>query len=155
MSVPLESHAAFGTTHWSVVLLAGETTSPESQRALEQLCRAYWFPLYAYLRRRGHPSHDAQDLVQDFFAHLIERRALREVTPDQGRFPSFLSVCLNNFVADAADRERAQKGGGGGVQLSLDAEHADQLYQLEARNQFLIHATGTGIGTAGSSRTAE
>ncbi len=135
MSVPLESHAAFGTTHWSVVLAAGESPSPDSQRALEQLCRAYWFPLYAYLRRRGHPSQDAQDLVQDFFAHLIERRAFREVTPDHGRFRSFLRVCLNHLVADAADRERARKRGGGGVRLSLDAEHADQLYQLEAKNQ--------------------
>ena len=122
-------------THWSVVLAAGETTSPESQRALEQLCRAYWFPLYAYLRRRGHSSPDAQDLFQDFLVHLIQRRALRDVTPDKGRFRSFLITCLNHFVADAADRDRAQKRGGGGALLSLHAGQADQLYQLEAKNE--------------------
>ena len=135
MSVPLDSHAAFATTHWSVVLAAGETTSPESQRALEQLCRAYWFPLYACLRRRGHSSADAQDLVQDFLAQLIERRAFRDVTPEKGRFRSFLITCLNHFIADVADHDRAQKRGGGGVPLSLDAEQADQLYQLEAKNE--------------------
>ncbi len=135
MSVPPDSHAAFATTHWSVVLAAGETASPESQQALEQICRAYWFPLYAYLRRRGHTSHNAQDLVQDFLAQLIARRAFREVTPDKGRFRSFLIACLNHSVADAADRDRAQKRGGGATLLSLDAEQADQLYQLEARKE--------------------
>ena len=135
MSVPSDSHAAFATTHWSVVLAAGETTSPESQQALEQLCRAYWFPLYACLRRRGHTSHDAQDLVQEVFALLIERRAFRNVTPGKGRFRSFLIACLNHVVADAADRERAQKRGGRAMLLSLDAEQADQLYQLEARKE--------------------
>ena len=78
-------------------------------------------------------SPDAQDLVQDFLAHLIERRAFREVTPDKGRFRSFLITCLNHFVADAADRDRAQKRGGGGALLSLHAGQADQLYQLEAK----------------------
>lgn len=135
MSTPLDSRAAFVTTQWSIVLAAGETSSPESQQALEELCRAYWFPLYAYLRRRGHSSQDAQDLVQDFLAHLVARRAFAGVSPDRGRFRSYLSACLNHFVADAADRERAQKRGGGGVLLSLDAGHADQLYQLEARNE--------------------
>lgn len=135
MSSTSESHAAFATTHWSVVLAAGGTTSSESQRAMEQLCRAYWFPLYAYLRRRGHSSHDAQDLVQGFLAQLIGRRAVRNVTPDKGRFRSFLIACLNHFVADAAEHDRAQKRGGGKALLSLDAGQADQLYQLEANNE--------------------
>jgi RNA polymerase sigma factor (sigma-70 family) len=132
MSAPSESHAAFATTHWSVVLAAGGTPSPQSQLALEQLCRAYWFPLYAYLRRRGHASHDAQDLVQDLLAQLIERRAFRGVTPEKGRFRSFLITCLNHVAADGAKRDRAQKRGGGAALLSLDAEEADQLYRLEA-----------------------
>ncbi len=135
MSTPLDSRAAFATTHWSVVLSAGETTSPESQRALDQLCRAYWFPLYAYLRRRGHSSPDAQDLVQDFLAQFIERRGFRDVSPEKGRFRSFLAACLNHFVADAASRDRAQKRGGGWALLSLDAGQADQLYELEAKNE--------------------
>ena len=127
------SHAAFATTQWSVVLAAGDSTSPESQEALGKLCRAYWFPLYAYLRRRGHTSHDAQDLVQDCLTHLIERRAFRDVDPDKGRFRSFLIACLNHRVADVGDRNRAQKRGGGATLLALDEAQADQLYQLEAR----------------------
>ena len=127
------SHAAFATTQWSLVLAAGETKSPESHEALEQLCRAYWFPLYAYLRRRGHASHDAQDLVQDCLTHLIARRAFRDVDPDKGRFRSFLIACLNHRVADAGDRNRAQKRGGGATLLALDEAQADQLYQLESR----------------------
>ena len=119
------SHAAFATTQWSVVLAAGESTSPESREALEQLCRAYWFPLYAYLRRRGHSSHDAQDLVQDCLAQLIERRAFRDVNPDKGRFRSFLVACLNHRVADLGDRNRAQKRGGGTTLFTLDAAQAD------------------------------
>ena len=135
MNASPDSHAAFATTHWSVVLAAGETTSLESQQALEQLCRTYWFPLYAYLRRRGQTSHDAQDLVQDVLAQLIERRAFQNLTPDKGRFRSFLIVCLNHVAADAAEGERAQKRGGGAALLSLDAEQADQLYLLEARKE--------------------
>ena len=150
------SHAAFATTQWSVVLAAGATTSAESREALEQLCRAYWFPLYAYLRRRGHSSHDAQDLVQDCLTHLIERRAFRSVDPDKGRFRSFLIACLNHCVADAGDRNRAQKRGGGTALLALDEAQADQLYQLEARKDlgadrlFDDAAIGLALGTDSS-----
>ena len=132
MSQPSDSHAAFATTHWSVVLAAGETTPPESQRGLERHCRAYWFPLYAYLRRRGQASHDAQDLVQDFLAQLIEQRGLREVSPEKGRFRSCLIAGLNHVVADAADRGRALKRGGGAALLSLDAAQSDLLSGMEA-----------------------
>jgi RNA polymerase sigma factor (sigma-70 family) len=127
-----EHQAAFATTLWSVVLAAGETPSPQSQLALEQLCRTYWFPLYAWLRRRGHSSPDAQDLVQDLFARLIERRGLRGVAPARGRFRSYMIACLNHLVADTLERAQAQKRGGGATLLSLDAEAADQLYQPEA-----------------------
>ncbi len=125
--------ARFATTQWGVVLAAGQTHSVESQQALEELCRAYWFPLYAYLRRRGHSSHDAEDLVQDFLAQFLERHALRNVNPEKGRFRSFLIACLNHFVADVSDRNRAQKRGGDARLLSLDAMQAEQLYQLEGK----------------------
>src|SRR6266581_616688 len=85
----------FATTHWSVVLAAGRTTEPQSAAALERLCLTYWYPLYAYLRRRGHGEHDAQDFTQGFFAQLLERDWLHRVAPQKGRFRSFLLASLN------------------------------------------------------------
>jgi RNA polymerase sigma factor (sigma-70 family) len=127
------SQAAFNTTQWSLVLAAGESNSPESQEALDKLCRVYWFPLYAFLRRRGHASHDAQDLVQDCLLHLIERRAFRDVSPAKGKFRSFLIACLNHRTSDGRDRAAAQKRGGSATLFALDAAQADQLYELETR----------------------
>src|SRR5215475_560450 len=121
----------FATTHWSVVLAAGQTTLPQSPAALEKLCRTYWYPLYAYLRRRGHSEHDAQDLTQGFFAQLLERDWLLGVTHEKGRFRSFLLASLNYFLADQRDRATAQKRGGGRAPISLDASQAEQRYRLE------------------------
>ena len=86
--------ARFGTTHWSMVLQAGEGADD----ALLKLCRIYWPPLYAYIRRRGHAVHEAQDLTQAFFARILENRALGGVAPSKGRFRSFLLVSLKNFL---------------------------------------------------------
>ena len=100
---------AFVTTHWSVVLTAQEDDSERSAEALETLCRAYWFPLYAYVRRLGHNSPDAQDLTQEFFARLLARHYLDSVDREKGRFRTFLRLALKRFLANDWDRRRAQK----------------------------------------------
>ncbi|HMC63447.1 MAG TPA: hypothetical protein VKI65_00760, partial [Gemmataceae bacterium] len=121
----------FATTHWSVVLAAGEPNSTQAAQALEKLCRTYWYPIYAYLRRRGCGEQDAQDLTQGFFAQLLERRSIQGVEPEKGKFRSFLVASLNYYVADERDRANAQKRGGGRQILSFDAHEAEERYQLE------------------------
>ncbi len=107
------SEAWFLTTHWSVVLSAREQYSAQSTAALETLCRIYWPPLYAYVRRQGHSPADAQDLTQEFFARLLEKDYLRSVAPAKGKFRTVLLVMLKRFLADEWDKARAQKRGGG------------------------------------------
>ena len=102
----------FTSTRWSVVLAASDGVSPQAVQALEMLCRIYWFPLYAYVRRQGHRAHDAQDLVQGFFARLLQGNFLENVGPQKGKFRSFLLAALNNFVSDEWDKARAEKRGG-------------------------------------------
>ena len=121
----------FATTHWTVVLGAGEGSSAGARLALEQLCQTYWYPLYAYARRRGHGPHDAEDLVQGFFARLIEKQVLKGLERGAGRFRSFLLTCFNHFVGDEQDRAGRLKRGGGQEIISLDAELAEGRYQLE------------------------
>jgi RNA polymerase sigma-70 factor (ECF subfamily) len=118
-----------------VVLAAGDSRNPDSARALEELCRAYWYPLYAYLRRRGHVAADAQDLVQAFLLSLLERKSLRQVGPAKGKFRSFLLAALNHFLADEWDKARAQKRGGGEGVISIDAQLADSRYQALPADQ--------------------
>jgi RNA polymerase sigma-70 factor (ECF subfamily) len=114
------------------VLTAGHDSSPGAREALEQLCRAYWYPLYCYVRRRiGRPT-EAEDLTQAFFAHLLERHTLAKVSLDKGRFRSFLLAALNYFLADAWDKLSAQKRGGGCVVVSLDEAGAEERYQRES-----------------------
>lgn len=122
----------FATTHWSVVLTAGRARSPQSAEALEDLCRTYWYPLYAYVRRRGYSVEDAQDLTQAFFAHLLSRDFLGGVGPEKGRFRSFLLACLKHYLADEWEKARAAKRGGVGFEGWLDLEQAEDRYQLEA-----------------------
>jgi DNA-directed RNA polymerase specialized sigma24 family protein len=124
--------AWFGTTHWTVVLTAAETPSPEADAALESLCRAYWYPLYAHVRRRGFDSHTAQDLTQSFFERLLEKRFLRSADPTRGKFRSFLLACLGHFLANEWRNGHTLKRGGGGVPLALDLDGAEALYALEA-----------------------
>jgi RNA polymerase sigma factor (sigma-70 family) len=116
--------AAFAATHWSVVLAAGRSDTPRAQAALEDLCRTYWHPLYTYARRRGHSAEDAQDLTQDFFAHLLEHNRMGTVSPEKGRFRSFLLASMNHFLSDEWDKARAQKRGGGTVTF-VDLEEAE------------------------------
>ena len=118
----------FATTHWSVVLAAGQDRSDGAATALEELCRTYWYPLYAYLRRKGYSEHDAQDLTQGFICQLLERRSLEKVEREKGKFRSFLLASLNYFVADERDRGQAQKRGGGRELFSLELNEAEGRY---------------------------
>jgi RNA polymerase sigma factor (sigma-70 family) len=121
----------FPTTLWTVVLHAGRDESGQARAALAQLCQAYWYPLYSFVRRRGYLPHDAEDLVQAFFAHLLEKRGLECVAPELGRFRTFLLASLKNFLANDWDRAHARKRGGGRTFVSLDEERAESRYQLE------------------------
>lgn len=127
--------AQFATTHWSVVLTAGQAESQRSVEALEQLCRAYWYPLYAFVRRLGHAPHDAQDSTQGFFAHLLETNLVGKVQRDKGKFRSFLLASLKNFIASERDRTLAQKRGGDRVILSLDEQAAEQRFADEPKQE--------------------
>ncbi|MHC1764360.1 MAG: RNA polymerase sigma factor [Verrucomicrobiia bacterium] len=121
----------FTTTHWSVVLAAGQTKLPQAAQALEALCRTYWYPLYAYVRREGFGAVDAQDLAQEFFARLLAKNYLGQVGPQKGKFRSFLLAALRHFLSDQRDRARAAKRGGGAEVFSLDAQEAEARYRLE------------------------
>ncbi len=125
----------FATTHWTVVLAAGKRHTPQSDHALEELCRTYWFPLYAYVRRRGHNKQDAEDLVQEFFARFLGKNYLAGLSAERGRFRAFLLASLKHFLANEWDRLRAQKRGGGAAHLSLDWQTADTKFQVAATNE--------------------
>jgi len=120
----------FVTTQWNVILSAANTGAAQID-ALEQLCRAYWYPLYAYVRRRGHGPEDAQDLTQEFFARLLEKNWLADIEPAGGRFRSFLLTAMNGFLANEYDRSRAAKRGGGKQIISLDQDRAEERYLNE------------------------
>jgi RNA polymerase sigma-70 factor (ECF subfamily) len=116
--------SAFATTHWSVVLTAGRSNTLQAQDALEKLCQTYWYPLYAYVRRRGYSPADAEDLTQKFFAWLLERDWLARANQQRGRFRSFLLTSISNFLANEWDKARTQKRGGGQI-LSLPYDAAE------------------------------
>src|SRR3954468_10796168 len=122
------SPRCFVTTHWSVVLAAKQETSAEADLALERLCRTYWWPLYAFVRRRGYEAHDAQDLTQEFFARLLAKDFLRAVDRSKGKFRSFLLAALEHFLAKEWRRANAQKRGGKFAFVSTDTESAEQQY---------------------------
>jgi RNA polymerase sigma factor (sigma-70 family) len=123
--------ARFHTTRWSVIVAAAQSQMPGSRAALSELCANYWYPLYAFARRRGYAAHDAQDLTQGFFLHLLERRALHQVHSVKGKFRSFLLASFQNFLASEFDRTRALKRGGAQKFVFLDAENAEDRYRLE------------------------
>jgi RNA polymerase sigma factor (sigma-70 family) len=127
---PLRRPAGFATTRWSVVLHAGRANSSASPAhdALARLCRTYWFPLYAHVRRRGCSAHDAEDLTQEFFARLIARQSIAQADPARGRFRAFILTALNHFLADEWDRTRAAKRGGTHQLLSLDMAEAEARF---------------------------
>src|SRR5213593_697918 len=117
----------FCTTHWSVVLVAGDPASPRVTEALEKLCRTYWYPLYAYTRRLSYSPPDAQDLTQGFFARLLEKNFLESVDRRKGKFRSFLLASLNHFLANERDRDKVPKRGGK-LPISLDEQDAEKRY---------------------------
>src|ERR1051325_5098458 len=131
MALPQDGGGPFATTHWSVVLAAGRTGTPECAAALEALCRTYWFPLYGYVRRRGYSRDDAEDLTQAFFARLLERHGFESVGPAKGKFRSFLLASINHFLADEWDRAQAQKRGAGRLAISLDQTDAEERLKFE------------------------
>ena len=123
----------FATTHWTVVLTAGRTHTPQSDHALEQLCRSYWFPLYAYVRRRGKTKEDAEDLTQAFFARFLEKNYLEGLSAERGRFRAFLLASLKHFLANEWDKSQRQKRGGAAIHLSLDWQTADTQFQVSSQ----------------------
>jgi RNA polymerase sigma factor (sigma-70 family) len=145
----------FVSTRWTVVLEAGDSaaTSVQALSALSELCRIYWRPLYGFLRRKGYGHEDAQDLTQGFFAHLIETRGHARADPEKGRFRAFLLTAFKNFIADARDRERALKRGGGMMLEELDDRtetriardvkwQAEQVYDREWAASLVRQALG-------------
>jgi RNA polymerase sigma-70 factor (ECF subfamily) len=121
----------FAATRWSIVLAARDPSAPDSRRALESLCEAYWYPLYAFVRRRGHSADEAQDRVQDFFAYLLEKNAIRAADRQRGRFRTFLLTACQRFLIKYSERERARKRGGGRHILSLDVSSGARRYSQE------------------------
>ncbi len=125
----------FPTTHWSAVLQAGKGDSPAASAALEELCRTYWYPLYAYVRRQGRSPEEAEDLTQSFFERLLEKDYVKLADPERGRFRSFLVSALKNFLTDEWTRSTRQKRGGGCALLSWDRQSAEQRYAREPVDQ--------------------
>jgi len=123
--------ARFPTTQWSVVLAARAGGSTAGREALESLCGAYWYPLYAYARSRGHDAEAARDLTQGFFTHLLERDFLQPVAPEKGRFRAFLLASFKNFLSHERERAQALKRGGTTVTVSMDGGEAEGRYRLE------------------------
>jgi RNA polymerase sigma-70 factor (ECF subfamily) len=121
----------FTTTHWSLILHAQDTSSPLAAAALERLCRAYWYPLYVFVRRQGEGEESAKDLTQGFFARLLEKRYLAQVQREKGKFRCFLLTSLKHFLSDERDKARALKRGGGQTLVSLDDSTGEERYRLE------------------------
>jgi RNA polymerase sigma factor (sigma-70 family) len=130
MSSASTGHPGFATTRWSVVLTAGASTLA-AEEALAALCGIYWYPLYAFVRRQGYSPHDAQDLTQGFFARLIAKNGLGGVTPERGRFRSWLLASMKHFLANEWDKSQAAKRGGGAPVVSFDEMTAEQRYAAE------------------------
>jgi RNA polymerase sigma-70 factor (ECF subfamily) len=126
----------FGTTHWSLIQAAGRNSSTESRRALEELCRAYWYPLYAYLRRQGQSPEDAQDLTQEFFARFLENKYFKVADRERGRFRTFLLTSMKHFLINQWAKARAAKRGAGQV-FSIDRDDAETRFFSEPADKGL------------------
>ena len=126
----LPGASQFPTTRWTMVAAAGDPQRKDARSALVSLCESYWYPLYAYLRRRGYPADQAQDLTQEFFVRVLEGRYLDRADPEKGRFRSFILTSLKFFVADEEDRQHARKRGGGLV-VALEFSSSEERYQRE------------------------
>ncbi len=132
-TTPVSANArdTFATTHWSAVITAGRRSTPQSEKALSDLCGIYWYPLYAYVRRRGYSREDAEDLTQGFFTRFLERNYLDGLSSEKGRFRAFLLASLKNFLANEWHKAHRQKRGGNLTALSLDWQSADSRYQID------------------------
>src|SRR5688500_2292727 len=119
----------FETTQWSLVLAAGQGGSATAEQALSKLCALYWYPVFAFVRRKGHSPEDAQDLTQGFFARLIEKGDLGDADRTRGRFRSFLLTACQHYLANEHDRARTQKRGGGQTAVSIDFATAERRYE--------------------------
>ncbi len=126
----LAERTEFPITSWSLVVAAANPVDPDCRDALVRLCERYWYPVYAYVRRRGYPEQDAQDLTQDFFVRILEGRYLDRADPNRGRFRSFLLNSCKFFLGDEADRARAQKRGAGAI-LPFELASGEQQYRFE------------------------
>ncbi|MHC1765132.1 MAG: RNA polymerase sigma factor [Verrucomicrobiia bacterium] len=125
----------FATTHWSVVLAAGQRDAPQAAAAREQLCRTYWYPLYAYVRRKGYAAQDAQDLTQEFLAHLLGKRGFGDFDRKGGKFRSFLLTALNHFLINEWEHRRAQKRDERRIAFSLDELDPESRFQAEPADE--------------------
>jgi RNA polymerase sigma-70 factor (ECF subfamily) len=140
----------FATTHWSVVVAAGQGSTEPAQQALETLCRNYWYPVYAYVRRKGYKAEDAQDLTQEFFAQLISKDRLRLADREKGKFRNFLLSTLDYFLAREWNRAHRQKRGGRITFISLDEEAPEARYRVDPADhhtperEFLRQCPGAG-----------
>lgn len=123
-----DRHRHFATTRWSLIRAAADPTTDEARQALEDLCCEYWPPVYAYLRRRGYETNDAEDLVQGFFAFVLDKGVLAKTDPARGRFRSFLLAVLKNYLSHHRDHAQAQKRGGGRTRLPIDFQQAEQRF---------------------------
>jgi RNA polymerase sigma-70 factor (ECF subfamily) len=132
---PEPGRAVFATTHWSVVVEAGQSDSPKASQAMAQLCQIYWYPLYAYVRRKGYQAPDAQDLTQEFFARLLARNYVTGADRSRGKFRSYLLGALEHFLAKEWRRTHAEKRGGGRAAFSLDEMDAENRYLLEPTHE--------------------
>jgi len=130
-SAPVRAQPVFATTHWSVVLAVTHSDNSQAREALARLCQAYWYPLYAYVRRRGYAAHDAQDLTQAFFARLLERNWVGDADRERGRFRTFLLTAMSRFLSDEWDKLRAQKRGGGVAHVPVQLDTAETRYGHE------------------------
>jgi len=129
--LPSATSDVFATTRWTVVLAAGQRRTPQARAALGELCRTYWYPLYAYVRRHGRSKEDAEDLTQAFFARFLEKNYLDGLDPELGKFRAFLLAALKHFLANEWDKSQRQKRGSGMTPLSLDWQDADTRYQID------------------------
>jgi RNA polymerase sigma factor (sigma-70 family) len=136
-----EGRRGFTTTRWSLVLAAAESGTDNSRGALEELCAQYWFPLYAYARRRGYGAEDARDLTQAFFVKILEKRDLKAADPSRGRFRTFLLSSMKNFLTSEWRKDHSLKRGGAVKVLSLDFDSAEESYRLEPSRELSPEAT--------------
>src|SRR5215471_15739672 len=127
----MESAGHFPTTTWTLVLSAGRQTDAQSSEALASLCEKYWYPLYAYIRRRGYPAEQAQDLTQEFFARVLEKHYIERADRNKGRFRTFLLSSLTCFLSDEMDRRQALKRGGSHVPVPFEIGASEETYLRE------------------------